>query len=433
MRLGLAWVLGAASLLGCSNLLDFDAVRFAEEDAGVSGGSAGQAGAGGAGGEAAAGGTAGTGGTSTGGTGGTTAGGTGGSTSGGTGGTGMAGAAGSSTGGTGGTGGTTTGGTGGAPDPCANVQCDANEYCHPTTVTCVCSPGFVSTGNGCEPSLPGDPALHTEQEVCEQWSQGHTLLDPSPWTAGTTECDPGTLSRDGIDDTLVRINMFRWLVGLGPVTDSASLNEMNRWCAVLASWNPPGVVPNPHSPPTTAKCYTPEGASGTGSSNLAWGSGHPAHAIDQYIQDNGNFSTFGHRRWIFNPPLGPVGIGYYAGGGQYGNAQCLAVFGSSGGGPYPDWIAFPPPGYAPMSIMGWVWTFHHKQSVSASEMTVVRQSDAAELPMEKMPLSGGYGSYSTMAFRPSGWSPAAGETYLVTVEGVGSGPITYELKPTSCN
>ena len=245
------------------------------------------------------------------------------------------------------------------------------------------------------------------------WAQGHVLTDPSPWSAGPTECDPGTLTRDGIDDTLVRINMFRWLVGLGPVSDSDSLNEMDMWCAVVSSWNPPSGGYNPHQPDPSVKCYTSEGASGAGQSNIAWGSGHPAQAIDQFIEDSGNFTTFGHRRWIFNPPLGPVGVGYYAGGGSYGNAECLAVFSASGGGPSPEWIAFPPPGYAPMAIMGWVWTFHHMQSVSAAEMTVTRQSDAASLAMEKMSLASGYSQYSTVAFRPQGWSPSAGETYLV--------------------
>jgi len=415
-----------ASLAGCSSLLDFDAVTFGPDDAG-----AGQ--------DASVGGSAGASGGDTGGTGGSNTGGASGSDTGGTGGSDTGGTGGSDTGGTGGsagasgTGGTATGGTGGSPDPCAAVSCGANEHCEPSTLTCVCNPGFVSTGAGCEPSLPGDPAQHTEQEVCDQWNQGHTYTDGSPWTAGPTECDPGTLTRAGIDDTLARINMFRWMVGLGPVSDSLSLNEMNMWCAVVASWNPPGTAPNPHSPDPSAKCYTPEGASGAGQSNLAWGSGHPANAIDQFIEDNGNFTTFGHRRWIFNPPLGPVGIGYYAGGGPYGDAQCLAVFGSSSAGPWPDWIAFPPPGFVPTAITGWVWTFHHNLSVSDSVMTVVRQSDAADLTMEKMPLSGGYGSYATVAFRPSGWTPAAGETYIVTVEGVGSGPITYELKPVHCN
>lgn len=433
-------VLGALFACGCSSLLDFDDVTFTDDagvndpdaSAGAGGGQAGGSGASPSGGSGGVAGTAGAGaGGSSGGTSGTAgSAGTGGSSTGGSGGSG--GTGGSSTGGSN-TGGSSTGGTGGTADPCDAIACADHEHCEPATLDCVCDPGFVSTGSGCEAALPGDPALHTEQEVCDQWSQGHDLIDPSPWSAGPTECDPGTLSRDGIDDTLVRINMFRWLVGLGPVSDSDSLNDMNMWCAVVSSWNPPGGGYNPHSPDPSRKCYTTEGAQGAGQSNIAWGPGHPAHAIDQFIQDSGNYTTFGHRRWIFNPPLGPVGIGYYAGGGSYGDAECLAVFGASGGGPFPEWIAFPPPGFAPLSIVEWVWTFHHQQSVSAAQMTVTRQSDSADLAMETMPLSGGYGSYSTIAFRPDGWSPAANETYLVNISGVGAGDITYEVKPTNCN
>ena len=313
------------------------------------------------------------------------------------------------------------------------MTCGTHEHCEPANKQCVCDPGFVSSGGKCEPTLPGDPTNHTEKQVCDAWKKGHVMSDSNPWKGGADTCDPGTLSQGGINDTLARINMFRWMLGLGPVSDSDTQNEYDMYCAAVASWNPPGVVPNPHSPPTTAKCYTAKGASGAGSSNIAWGSGHPANAIDQYIRDNGNYSTFGHRRWIFNAPLGPVGIGYYAGGGPYGNAQCLGVFASTAGGPYPEWISFPPPGFSPVSIVKWVWTFHHKKGVSGATMTVTRKSDSADLAMKRMPLAGGYGpSYQVVAFQIQSWTPKAGETYLVHVEGVGSSPIDYEVKPTDC-
>jgi hypothetical protein len=202
---------------------------------------------------------------------------------------------------------------------------------------------------------------------------------------------------------------------------------------VCSSWNPPGTVPNPHNPPTTAKCYTSQGAQGAGQSNIAWGSGHPAQAIDQFIEDNGNETTMGHRRWIFNPPLGPVGIGYYAGGGPYGNAECLAVFGQSGGGPSPTWVSFPPPGFSPVDIVSWMWTFHHTSDTTNATIKVTRTSDSANLNMTKMPLIPGYANYSTVGFSPNGWSPKAGEVYVVEVSGVGSGAITYEVKPVTCN
>ena len=91
-------------------------------------------------------------------------------------------------------------------------------------------------------------------------------------------------------------------------------------------------------------------------SNIAWGNG-PADSIDQFIEDDGNATTLGHRRWIVNPPLGPVGIGYWEGGGMYGSAECLAVFGSSGTSNVPPWVAVPNPGPVPLAITKWTWSF----------------------------------------------------------------------------
>jgi hypothetical protein len=202
-------------------------------------------------------------------------------------------------------------------------------------------------------------------------------------------------------------------------------------CGAVASWNPPGTVGNPHAPPPTSKCYTPEGASGAGSSNLGWGNSHPADAIDQYMQDQGN-EELGHRRWIVNPSLGQVGIGYYAGGGPYRSAQCLGIFDGSGRGPRPAWLAFPPPGFVPVEIARWTWSFHGGQS-GAAQMTVRRKSDNAALAMTRLSLSDGYGALSTTSFTPSGWVANAGETYFVSVTGATAAPISYEVKPVTCN
>jgi hypothetical protein len=167
-------------------------------------------------------------------------------------------------------------------------------------------------------------------------------------------------------------------------------------------------------------------------SNIAWGNG-PADSIDQFIEDNGNETTMGHRRWIVNPPLGPVGIGYWEGGGQYGRAECLAVFGSSGGGPTPPWVAVPNQGYVPLTIAQWTWTFHSSIGGTANATpSVVRVSDNANLPVTKMTLSQGYGQ-DCISWKPSGWAPAANETYRVTISGLSGGDVTYDVKPVACN
>ncbi len=456
-RHGIYSALGALLALGCSNLLDYDSLEFEQGTGGTSSGGVGQGGSNGGstnGGTDASGGSA-NGGASIGGSGFGAAGGssnTGGAANGGAAAGGSGGSAGasggsanggSSTNGGSANGGSANGGSStnggssgqgqGGTGPlgsCQGVSCGSTEYCDPADSQCNCLPGWTASGSGCTANLPGDPAGHSQQAVCDMWNWGHQIDDANPWTSGGNQCDPGTTSREGLNDTVRRLNAFRWLIGLGPSADSDAANETGRWCAVLASWNPPGTVPDPHNPPTSATCYTDAGKAGTSSSNLAWGPNHPANAIDQFVRDNG-VASLGHRRWIFNPPLGPVGIGYYAGGGQYGDAQCLGVFASSGGGPSPDWVSWPPAGYAPASVFAWTWSFHHKNSLSGASVTVTRDSDGMNMPVTVTPLTGGYGSLKAIAITKS-WSATVGDSYTVTVSGFTGGPVTYQVTPINC-
>jgi hypothetical protein len=288
-------------------------------------------------------------------------------------------------------------------------------------------PGSSSSSSG----APGDWATLSDAQACTRFAAGRVVNDNNAFTAGAMMCDPGTVSRGGLDDTVRRINLYRAMCGQGPVMDDAGLNTTNQACSVLTAWNPAG--PSAHFPQPSATCYTPEGASGAGMSNLAWGSGSPANAIDQFMEDFGNFDTFGHRRWILNPSLQPVGIGYYEGGNQYGSAMCLAVFGMGNPGPNPRWYAFPPPGPVPSTIAGWVWTFHSGQ-LPFSNLTaaVVRVRDGMSMPVEFRNLQGNYGQAAGSVTR-MGWDPVAGETYRVTITLADQTTITYDHRIITCN
>ena len=178
-------------------------------------------------------------------------------------------------------------------------------------------------------------------------------------------------------------------------------------------------------------CYTAEAAQGAGMSNIAWGSG-PADSIDQFIEDSGNETTMGHRRWIVNPPLGPVGIGYWEGGGMYGRAECLAVFGSSGGGPNPPWVAVPNQGFTPLTVAQWTWTFHGSDGgIPNATITVLRVDDNTPLAVDVLELSQGYGQ-NAISWVPMGWTVQPDTTYRVTVSGLNGGDVTYEVTPVDC-
>src|SRR5690606_4295623 len=114
-----------------------------------------------------------------------------------------------------------------------------------------------------------------------------------------------------------------------------------------------------------------------------------------------------------------------------GDAQCLGVFASSGGGPSPDWVAWPPPGYAPVSVYAWTWSFHHKNSLSGASVSVVRDSDGMNMAVSINQLGTGYGSYHTLGITKT-WSVSAGQSFTVTISGLSSGPISYRLFPITC-
>jgi hypothetical protein len=310
--------------------------------------------------------------------------------------------------------------------------CAASQHCEAATLSCVCNPGFVQQGGACNAAPAGDPTSHTQQEVCDHWKAGHVVTEPAPLTTTGAACDPGTLKQAAIVDTLTRINMFRWMDGLGPTSDDATFDADAQKCANLESWWP-WMGGSPHMPPATSQCYTPEGGATAGQSNIAWGSNNPAQAIDQFMQDNGNETTMGHRRWILNPPLGPIGIGYWEGGGMYGNAECLRIFGTSGGGPNPPWVSIPVAGFAPIATATWTWTFHGSLGgIAGATASVLRVDDNMALPVKMMPLSQGY-AQDTASWTPVGWAAEAGKTYRVTVSGPSGGDVVYDVKPVACN
>ena len=274
--------------------------------------------------------------------------------------------------------------------------------------------------------------MHTQADVCSRWKSAHVLTTPDVLMASGADCDPGYLAPGAIVDVLSRLNMFRWLNGLGPTSDDPQLDAAAQKCADLeAFW--PFMGGDPHSPPSTSKCWSSDGATAAQTSNVAWGSGNPAQSIDQWMQDTDNDSNLGHRRWIVNPPLGPVGIGYWKTGGVYGDAACMQVFGTSNTGPNPSWTAVPNAGFVPIEITAWTWSFHGSLGgIATATVSVLRVDDSTNLPVTVTPLDMGYGQ-EAVGFKPQGWTAEAGKTYRVTVTGPPSGPVTYDVKPVTCN
>jgi uncharacterized protein YkwD len=274
--------------------------------------------------------------------------------------------------------------------------------------------------------VPADFADRTPESVCAKWNADHPNRAATVWEAGPDNCDNGTLNPASIDDGVRRINLYRWLVGLHPVYNDRSMNTYAQPCAIMMQEN--GDLN--HEPPTDWECYTAEGDAGAGHSNLCMGARDPAGAVDAYIRDD-RTPSLGHRRWLLDPPFLPTGIGHAT------SWNCTYVM-TSGNTFRPDWMAYPPPGPVPRAgILGpWsfsVWGFDQDiTTVTVRDLT----AGSEEQPSFYYP-SGWYGSYSNLAFTPSGVT--AGHDYEVTVTGVrvtsGAQPETviYTVRVIDCS
>ena len=319
----------------------------------------------------------------------------------------------------------------GSPDTgvACTTGCPANAHCVGTS--CECDPYFVSMSGACMGIVPGDPTTHASSDVCAQWAEGHRTTAAQAYVPGATMCDPGSMSRDAINDALRRLNMYRWLVGLTPVTDDATQDMTDQACSLMEhvkGW-PGAGNPDPHHPDSSWPCYTANGTMGANSSNISWGTSSAADAMDNWMGDSGNDTTLGHRRWILHPPLGPVGIGFV------GDASCLGVFGSGGGGTAGPWYAYPPPGPVPTSITTNAWSFHTSHlNIGSAAVSIMRMSDGMNMPVRMLTLSQGYGD-DTVGWYPSGWVAMAGESYQVQVSGLSGGTsatVSYVVQVISC-
>lgn len=108
---------------------------------------------------------------------------------------------------------------------CASIRCGAGAVCEPTSGRCVCGPGFVDVGGSCAPADPGEPATRSRDAVCALWVEGHRTTATSPWTEGATECEPGSMSRQALDDTLRRFDKAIGLARLKVIHANDSKRE----------------------------------------------------------------------------------------------------------------------------------------------------------------------------------------------------------------
>lgn len=308
---------------------------------------------------------------------------------------------------------------GSPPDPCEAVSCGAGASC--VDGACVCTPGFVFRDGVCEPKRPGEPASRTAEEVCVRWVSDHPETTRTATTRGdVSTCDAGDVTRDGHNDAMRRVNLYRWLVGLDPSGTDAVNQAKAQQAALMMDAN----SALSHSPPMSWKCYTQDGAMAAGSSNLALGTRTPASTVDLYVEDR-NVASLGHRRWVMSPTLDKVGFGHSGRGGA------MWVFGRGSGMTSPEYVSYPSAGPFPAPALRGEWSLTSSKSLSGA---VVKVTPRGGMPKTYMPqmLSGGVGSHrNAMKYSPEGIE--VGETYIIEVT-LGDGTVwSWETQVVSCD
>ena len=220
-------------------------------------------------------------------------------------------------------------------------------------------------------------------------------------SANVATCTPGTNATAFLEAELRRINWLRAFAGVpSTVTFLATNNVRDQQAAVIMSRN----NALNHYPPTNWFCYTGNGYTAANNSNLALGYSGP-DSLTGYIWDFGGDNTaVGHRRWILCPQTQVMGAGDVPKQSSYSTANATWVIDGHYYDPRPatrtPYVAWPPPGYAPYSLVFPRWSFSYAGADFAGA-NITMTSNGVAVAVAKEAVVSGYGE-NTVAWVPMG-------------------------------
>lgn len=225
------------------------------------------------------------------------------------------------------------------------------------------------------------------------------------FTGNIAACQEGTTSLDFKEATVLRVNYFRAMAGVpAAVIFSDAFSVQSQEAALMMS------AENAlnHNPSTSWACYTTTGANAAGNSNLSLGN-YGWNAVFGQMRDNGSTNTeVGHRRWILYPQTEVMGTGDVGVQGDFREANSLWVFDGNFSSPRPqvrdDFVAWPPPGFVPYSVVFARWSFSYPGAdFSTATVTMTQGSSIISLTTEA--LSSGFGE-NTIVWYPNSLNPS---------------------------
>ena len=266
-------------------------------------------------------------------------------------------------------------------------------------------------------------------EVVQVYEDEFERQEPEPrFTGDVDSCDAGSTSQAYRDSVVQRVNWYRMMAGLDTVTERASYTATVQEAALMMA----AADRLSHNPSGDWPCYTVNGATGAGASNIGRHN-TGVEAIDSYMGDGGgNNREVGHRRWILYPQLRKIGIGNvpHVPFGQTG-ANALYVIDDNVWGPRPDvreqrgLVAWPPPGYVPAETVWGRWSFSLPDAdFSTATVTVTDQYGSVPLNVIARTGSGApeetivWSMYREVDSSPFSEPPDGDHCFTVTVSNV---------------
>ena len=250
---------------------------------------------------------------------------------------------------------------------------------------------------------------------------------PSEFSGNVAACSAGDTSPAYKAATADRINWFRAMAGVpANVQFDATFSAKAQQAALMMAAN----RTLNHFPPTTFACYTANGAEAAGKSNLDQGRSGPNSIAGGYMHDFGSTnSAVGHRRWVLYPNTQFMGTGDVdtVEGGQTLRFNALWVQDANIFGSRPAtrdaYVAWPPRGYVPHTVVYPRWSFSFPQA-DFSQATVAMTENGATISARKEPVANGFGD-NTLVWLPGNysdgmtWARPGGDTvYTVTISNV---------------
>ena len=305
--------------------------------------------------------------------------------------------------------------------------------------------GFLFSSCGKDDKKDDDPVLTDLEQAKKDYTDNYlaTKAISLKWTGSATGCNAGDISATVRENVIKRVNYYRNLVGLpNNVTLNTAQSQLCQEAALYMLANHTIT----HYPSSNGNCYTAGAANAAGHGNLAVGSGgngelggnHSVNAVSGYIEDPGsNNLAVGHRAWILYPQLSAMGTGSVYDAAQVWSANCL-IWGNNlnGAAQSIEFVAYPPAGYIPSSLVFPRWSFQIYGADFTSASVTMTDANGTAIATNIIHKSAQQGAPDArIAWEPQGQnfpqSITADTEYNVTISGVkntSKATYTYTVK-----